>query len=540
MAFDKDDELLMNLGYQPELRRNFRPIEVFGIAFSIMSLVPSIISVLTFSLSAGPVGMTWGWLIPSVLILSVGTSLAEAASSSPTSGGLYYCSFLYAPKNLKCVMAWLAGYANTFGLIGGICSINYGAAGMILSIPGMATDGEWEASRYATYGVFVACVLSQCVVATLTSRLMAKLQTFCIVINMVVLILICIAFPVGLKSKGERPLNSGEFVFTNKQNYYPGYAYGWGFILAWQAAAWTIGAFDSCIHLAEEASNAATAVPLGITLSIAMCGILGFAVLAIFAAVMNPDVSQTLETTAGSAFAQIMLDCLNKRWGIAIEALCAIVQWLMGLSILVAASRQTWSFSRDGALPFSNVIRKINRETAVPMNAILFDGAIAIILGLLMLINETAAQALFSLATSSNSLAWFLPIFWRAWSGRTDSFVPGPFYLGDLWSRINGIVAASYLFFMITVVTMFPLESPVTPDTMNYTCVINPAIWIGCLIYYFVDGRKWFKGPKHTVEILESEVADGTIAPLPGKELDIRDVASTEKIDEFYRASSHN
>lgn len=87
---------------------------------------------------------------------------------------------------------------------------------------------------------------------------------------------------------------------------------------------------------------------------------------------------------------------------------------------------------------------------------------------------------------------------------------------------------------------MFPLESPVTPDTMNYTCVINPAIWIGCLIYYFVDGRKWFKGPKHTVEILESEVADGTIAPLPGKELDIRDVASTEKIDEFYRASSHN
>lgn len=35
---------------------------------------------------------------------------------------------------------------------------------------------------------------------------------------------------------------------------------------------------------------------------------------------------------------------------------------------------------------------------------------------------------------------------------------------------------------------------------MNYTVVINGAIWAGALIYYFVDARKWFTGPKITID----------------------------------------
>lgn len=34
-------------------------IEVFGIAFSIMGLLPSIASVLAYSIPAGPAGMVW-------------------------------------------------------------------------------------------------------------------------------------------------------------------------------------------------------------------------------------------------------------------------------------------------------------------------------------------------------------------------------------------------------------------------------------------------------------------------------------------------
>ena len=47
------------LGYKQELRRNFSMVEVFGIAFSIMGLLPSIASTLVYSIPAGPVGMVW-------------------------------------------------------------------------------------------------------------------------------------------------------------------------------------------------------------------------------------------------------------------------------------------------------------------------------------------------------------------------------------------------------------------------------------------------------------------------------------------------
>lgn len=55
-----DTELsIAALGYKQELRRNFSMIEVFGIAFSIMGLLPSIASTLTYSIPAGPAGMVW-------------------------------------------------------------------------------------------------------------------------------------------------------------------------------------------------------------------------------------------------------------------------------------------------------------------------------------------------------------------------------------------------------------------------------------------------------------------------------------------------
>lgn len=35
---------------------------------------------------------------------------------------------------------------------------------------------------------------------------------------------------------------------------------------------------------------------------------------------------------------------------------------------------------------------------------------------------------------------------------------------------------------------------------MNYTVVINSAVWGGALAYYYIDARKWFTGPKITID----------------------------------------
>lgn len=74
--------------YKQELRRNFSMIEVFGIAFAIMGLLPSIASTLSYSIPAGPVGLVWGWFLASRCISVVGLAMADLGSSMPTSGGM--------------------------------------------------------------------------------------------------------------------------------------------------------------------------------------------------------------------------------------------------------------------------------------------------------------------------------------------------------------------------------------------------------------------------------------------------------------------
>lgn len=135
---------------------------------------------------------------------------------------------------------------------------------------------------------------------------------------------------------------------------------------------------------------------------------------------------------------------------------------------------------------------------------------VAIVLGLLCLIATAAASALFSLAVAGNNLAWGLPIFARAVWGR-DKFVPGPFYTGRC-SLPLAWAAVAFLVFGI-VLAMFPDGGPSpTPQSMNYTVVVNMAVWGGCTVYYLVDARKWFTGPKSTVEEAAEEVMGHEVA----------------------------
>jgi amino acid permease len=124
LAGDGDAAALANLGYKQELKRNFTLIEVFGIAFSIMGLVPSIASTLPFSMLAGPVGLVWGWFLASMFIFVVGLALADLGSAMLTSGGLYWWTHFFASPKARNALSFLVGYSNSLGLIGDLCSID--------------------------------------------------------------------------------------------------------------------------------------------------------------------------------------------------------------------------------------------------------------------------------------------------------------------------------------------------------------------------------------------------------------------------------
>lgn len=92
-SIDSDDQLLMQLGYRPELKREFSYLTVFGQSFGAMGIASAIAESIIFSLgSGGAVGMVWTYLVGCIALIPVALSLGELGSSMPTAGGLYYVS----------------------------------------------------------------------------------------------------------------------------------------------------------------------------------------------------------------------------------------------------------------------------------------------------------------------------------------------------------------------------------------------------------------------------------------------------------------
>lgn len=507
-----DDDLLADIGYKQELRRTYSTIQIFGIAFSIMGLLPSIASTLSVGLLAGPGGLIWGWFAAGFFILSIGISMSLLSSAIPTSGGLYYWTNYYAPDLLRVLLSFFIGMNNSLGLIGGVCSINYGFACELLSAVYLNMDGDLDITNGMIYGVFCACCVLHILICCATSQHTAWLQSFSIYVNLFIIALFIIAVPIGAsKNSG---FNEALWVFGNMTNGRD-WSSGWSFMLSWMPCIWTIGAFDSCVHMSEEAKNATRGVPIGIISSITVCWILGWIICIVTSfCIKDGDIDAVINTASGQAMAQVIYDCLGKKWSVAFMSLIAFAQYLMGASILTAASRQIWAFARDDGLPLHNFVKVINPKLKVPLRATLFGGVAALVFGLLILIGPTAAAALFSLAVASNTLAWGMPVFLVLLPMGASKFKPGYFSLGKTGNTIVHCITSVWVVYVITM-SMFPTDKEVDKESMNYTVVLNGGVWILAVLYYFVYGYKVFSGPKSNIDddgrVLDFTSIDGQI-----------------------------
>jgi len=111
---DADEQVLTALGYKQEFKRDFSIWSCFSVSFSILGILPSIASTLTYNLAyVGPAGSIWGWVVAGVLIQFVALSMAELCSSMPTAGGLYYASAVLAPDGWGPFASWVGAFARS-------------------------------------------------------------------------------------------------------------------------------------------------------------------------------------------------------------------------------------------------------------------------------------------------------------------------------------------------------------------------------------------------------------------------------------------
>ncbi|KAI0324640.1 APC amino acid permease [Cubamyces sp. BRFM 1775] len=499
---DSDNAVLAALGYKQEFKRAFTPFETLSLSFTTIGLFPSVATVLVFALSnGGPVALVWGWAI-CTFFLTFALALSELGSAAPTSGGLYYWTWdLSSPKWRK-VLAWLVGYTNSMGLIAGFASLDWGCAVQIMAAASIGSDGGFVPTTANTLfrdilcsAVFVALICVQGFLASMATRILARLQGLYAALNVLLPLAIIIALPAATPKEYR---NTASYVFSGFENL-NGWPDGFAFVLSFLAPLFVIAGFDSPVHISEESHNARTAVPWAITGAVATGGVLGWVVMLVIAFCMGSDIGSILANPIGQPMATILFNSFGRDGTLAVWSVIVFVQFLMGANALMVASRQLFAFARDRAAPFSRFIYRVNRRTRTPVNAVWCAAFVALLLGLLVFAGPATYSAIFGVALLGQYTAFSIPMAARFLGGK--EWHPGPFTLGRFGLPV-AVLAVLWMMFS-TVILTFPTSPGPDKNTMNYTAVVYCG-WVGlCLLYYYLPvygGACWFNGPQRTVD----------------------------------------
>lgn len=227
---------------------------------------------------------------------------------------------------------------------------------------------------------------------------------------------------------------------------------------------------DAPFHLSEECSNANLASPRAIVMTAGVGGLMGWALQLIIAYTVS-DIADVMDSPLGQPWASYLMQVLPQKTALAILAITICCGFSMGQGCMVAASRVTFAYARDGCFPMSFWIRRVNKHTYTPVNAVWFNTGVGICSLLLIFAGPVAIGAIFSVGAISAFVAFTIPIFIKTFCVG-NRFRRGPWHLGK-FSRPIGVLACSFILVMMPILC-FPdgRGSDVTLELMNWTAVV--------------------------------------------------------------------
>lgn len=85
------------------------------------------------------VTILWGWVLVSLISLSIAASLAEICAVYPTAGGVYYWSAMLSTRKYAPVASWITGWFTLVGNWTVTLSINF-SGGQVRILPPFDED----------------------------------------------------------------------------------------------------------------------------------------------------------------------------------------------------------------------------------------------------------------------------------------------------------------------------------------------------------------------------------------------------------------
>jgi amino acid transporter len=506
-ALPSDEDRLAELGYKQELNRGWSGFSNFAISLTIICILSGCFTTYGQAWNAGgPVAISIGWPVISVLVLLVGLSMAELASKYPTAGGIYY--WAYSLGGVR--WAWFTGWFNLLGLVAIIAGVDYGAAAFLNSVLGLYglhfilnfTTTNASTALHNTFILFALILLAHSLINVFSSPLVALLNRVSAwwMLGGVVVIVAVLIF-------GPSSHQSFSWVFGHRANN-TGFSGGmyWFFVLplGFLLTMYTFTGYDASAHLSEETRDAERAAPRGLWTSIAYSAVGGWALLLAitFAATHVAEINK-----AGGTSLEVITTALSTGLAKLVLDISTIGQLFCGMGCVAAASRMCFAFSRDGAVPGHSLWRRLNHHRT-PTWSVLLVVVLALVITIPALFGNSAGlpvafYAVTSITTISLYIAYVLPVALRWRMG--DKFQPGVWNLGRHYRWINLIaivwVALCVVIFCLpTSPGAVPWNKGFSWSSFNYAPLVTIGLLLGVWIAWVAGARHTFKGPVRTVD----------------------------------------
>lgn len=183
--------------------------------------------------------------------------------------------------------------------------------------------------------------------------------------------------------------------------------------------------------MCEEVREPATQVPKAMVGTIILNTVAGLCFLIPLVFVM-PDQAMLAALASGQPVPVIIKNAIGSSGGsFALLLPLLVLAFFCGIGCTTAASRCTWAFARDGAIPGSKLWKTVNTKLDVPLNAMMLSMVVQLVLGLIYFGSAAAFNAFSGVGVICLTMSYACPILVSLIGGR-KRIREGSFHLGPL------------------------------------------------------------------------------------------------------------
>ncbi|KAJ5485558.1 hypothetical protein N7539_005546 [Penicillium diatomitis] len=507
----QDDRDMQRLGKVQQLKRNFRFYSILGFTTTLMATWESILLTATYGLiDGGRAGMIYVYIGSFVGFFASVISMAEISSVSPTSGGQYHWVSEFAAPRWQRFLSYLTGWLSVLGWQAAFASICFLCGTLIqgLLVFNYSAPGGYVYGYERWHGTLLTIAIAAIgtLVNTYGAKFLPSLEGVILCLHLFGFVAVLV--PMWAMSPGHAPSSEVWTVFSNDGGWI---SMGLACLVGQLTPIFSWTGPDAATHMAEEVQNAGFVVPWCMVSTALINGGLGFIMLITLLYNMG-DLTEVVNAASGFGFipaVQHATGSVAATNGVA--AIILIMEVCSAIGILATASRQTFAFARDHALPFSGALARVDRRTQIPTISVLVSTIITVLLSLINIGSTAAFNAIASVMIAALFTTYILSIasFIRA-RFQPGGIPPSRFSLGSLGLPIN-VFSVAYLCFAI-IFTFFPTTAAPTPVNMNWSILVFGVVVIFAVVQYMAHGRRVYQAPVTQVQRESREDADAVVS----------------------------